>query len=34
MRAAVSLGTDTDPGGGPTRLRVRTILRWYMAQVP
>ena len=34
VRAAVALGTDTDPAGGPTRLRVRTMLRWYMAQVP
>lgn len=33
VRAAVSLGTDTDAAGGPTRLRVRTMLRWYMAQV-
>ena len=32
VRAAVSLGTDTDAAGGPTRLRVRTLLRWYMAQ--
>ena len=32
VRAAVSLGTDTDPGGGSTRLRVRTMFRWYMAQ--
>jgi hypothetical protein len=34
VRAAVALGTDTDPAGGPTRLRARTMLRWYMAQVP
>jgi hypothetical protein len=33
VRAAASLGTDTDALGGPTRLRVRTMLRWYMAQV-
>jgi hypothetical protein len=33
VRAAVSLGTDTDAAGGPTQLRVRTMLRWYMAQV-
>ena len=32
VRAAVSLGTETDAAGGPTRLRVRTLLRWYMAQ--
>jgi hypothetical protein len=32
VRAAVSLGTDTDAAGGPTRLRVRTQIRWYMAQ--
>jgi hypothetical protein len=32
VRAAVSLGTDTDAAGGPTRLRVRTLFRWYMAQ--
>jgi hypothetical protein len=32
VRAAVSLGTDSDAAGGPTRLRVRTLLRWYMAQ--
>ena len=31
-RAAVSLTTETDAAGGPTRLRVRTLLRWYMAQ--
>lgn len=34
VRAAAALGTDTDPGGGPTRLRLRTMVRWYMAQVP
>ncbi len=34
VRAAVSLGTDVDAAGGDTRLRVRTMLRWYMAQVP
>lgn len=34
VRAAVSLGTDTDAAGGPARLRVRTMFRWYMAQVP
>ena len=33
VRAAVSMGTDTDEEGGPTRLRVRTMFRWYMAQV-
>jgi hypothetical protein len=33
VRAAVSLGTETDPAGGPTRLRVRTLFRWYLAQV-
>ena len=32
VRAAVSLGTDTDAGGGASRLRVRTLFRWYMAQ--
>jgi hypothetical protein len=34
VRVAASLGTDTDAAGGPTRLRVRTMLRWYMAQSP
>ncbi len=33
VRGAVSLGSDTDAAGGPTRLRVRTMFRWYMAQV-
>jgi hypothetical protein len=33
VRAAASLGTDTDAAGGPTRLRVRTMFRWYMAQM-
>jgi hypothetical protein len=33
VRAAVSLGTETDAAGGPTRLRVRTLFRWYLAQV-
>jgi hypothetical protein len=32
VRAGASLTTETDPTGGPTRLRVRTLLRWYMAQ--
>jgi hypothetical protein len=32
VRAAVSLGTETDADGGPTKLRVRTLLRWYLAQ--
>jgi hypothetical protein len=32
MRAAASLTTETDAAGGPTRLRVRTLLRWYLAQ--
>jgi hypothetical protein len=32
VRAAASLTTETDAAGGPTRLRVRTLLRWYMAQ--
>jgi hypothetical protein len=33
VRGAVSLGSDTDAAGGPTRLRVRTMFRWYIAQV-
>jgi len=33
MRAAASFTTETDAAGGPTKLRVRTLLRWYMAQV-
>lgn len=32
LRAAASLSTETDPVGGPTRLRVRTLVRWYTAQ--
>jgi hypothetical protein len=32
VRAAAALTTETDAAGGPTRLRVRTLLRWYMAQ--
>jgi hypothetical protein len=32
LRAAASLATETDPGGGANRLRVRTFVRWYMAQ--
>jgi hypothetical protein len=33
MRAAAAFTTETDAAGGPTKLRVRTLLRWYMAQV-
>jgi hypothetical protein len=33
VRAALSLGTETDAAGGATRLRVRTLFRWYLAQV-
>ena len=32
VRAAASLTTETDAAGGPTKLRVRTLLRWYVAQ--
>jgi hypothetical protein len=32
VRAAASLTTETDPGGGPNRLRVRTLIRWSTAQ--
>jgi hypothetical protein len=32
LRAAAALATETDPGGGPNRLRVRTFIRWYVAQ--
>lgn len=32
VRAAAALTTETDPGGGPNRLRVRTMIRWYVAQ--
>lgn len=31
LRAAASLTTETTPAGGPTRLRVRTLVRWYLA---
>jgi hypothetical protein len=31
-RAAASLTAETDPGGGPNRLRVRTLIRWSTAQ--
>lgn len=32
LRAGASLTTETDPVGGPSRLRVRTLVRWYVAQ--
>lgn len=32
LRAAASLTTETDPGGGPNRLRIRTLIRWSTAQ--
>lgn len=32
LRAAAAFTTETDPDGGPNRLRVRTMIRWYMAQ--
>ncbi|HEX6107338.1 MAG TPA: hypothetical protein VFZ26_17250 [Gemmatimonadales bacterium] len=34
LRAAASLATETDPGGGPNRLRMRTLIRWSVAQRP
>jgi hypothetical protein len=32
LRAGASLTTETDPSGGPVQLKVRTLIRWYMAQ--
>jgi hypothetical protein len=32
LRAGASLTTETDADGGPVQLRVRTLVRWYMAQ--
>ena len=32
LRAGASLASETDPAGGPSQLRVRTLIRWYVAQ--
>jgi hypothetical protein len=32
LRAGASLTSETSPAGGPSQLRVRTLIRWYVAQ--